>query len=281
MKGGLAVIVYALKALAHAELLSQLDVVLIVNSDEEIGSAGSESLFLEERKNAAACLVAECAGLDGELVVSRNGKLGGRIDSFGCDRHVGDGTHEKSSAILELAHRIIVLESLNASQPGVSLNVGKIEGGLAPNTVPAKASALVDVRWREQVHKRDLLEKIHKTLDQPVQAGCRTEFTVLNSRPAMPFTRGGEDLYSLARRAGRLLGLEIGSQHRRGTSDANFFAASGVPTLDGFGPVCRFDHTAAEQIRISSLLERSKLMAHFLFEYGLDKGLIPHREGEA
>jgi glutamate carboxypeptidase len=272
MKGGLAVLVYALKALAEAGFLEELNVALILGSDEESGSVTSHPVYLKERENAIACLVAECAGPNGEVVVSRNGKLGARIDSFGRDRHVGENIHEKASAILELAERVIAVESLNALLPGVSVNVGTIEGGLGPCTVPAHASCLIDVRWSGEEEREIVLEKLTEEVSSSRVHDCRSEMTILNSRPAMPLS--GKTLWwlKLLEGAGHRLGLEIGREHRRGTSDANFFGAAGVPTIDGFGPVCHNDHTQDEHILISSLRQRSALLAHFLLDYGMRAG---------
>lgn len=268
MKGGIAVMVFALKALAHLKLLDQLNIIFLLNSDEEIGSKFSRELFLRKASSASICLVGECGGVEGELVVSRNGKLGASLECFGQDRHVSDGTHEKSSAILELAQKIIAIESLNAYVPGASINVGKMEGGLGPSTVAARASCLFDVRWMDEKHRQILLKKIEEIIAEPSQKFCRSEMNILNSRPAMPLTSGNERLFQLAQRVGESLGKEIKQEHRRGTSDANFFGSVGIPTLDGFGPVGGKDHTSDEYIRISSLKERTALLALFLIEFG-------------
>lgn len=268
MKGGIAVMVFALLALREAGLIPGLGLTLILNGDEEIGSPASRAVFERERVSAAACLVAECAGPAGEIVVSRNGKMGARLDCYGQDRHVGFGTHEKASAILELAQRIIGLEALNGRPPGVSVNAGTIDGGLGPSTVPARASGLFDIRWETEEQERRLLESIDLELARPSRPGCRSEWTVLNRRPAMPLGEGTKSLFARLRATAAGLGQDIAPEHRRGTSDANFFGAAGVPTLDGFGPVCAEDHTPRESIRISSLRERSALLALFLAELG-------------
>jgi glutamate carboxypeptidase len=264
MKGGLAVFVYALAALEAAELLDRLSLALLLNSDEEAGSITSRALFEQERRRAAICLCGECAGPAGEIVVSRNGKLGGRIDSFGSPRHVGRETHEKSSAILELAHKIVALEALNAAYPGASLNVGRIEGGLGGSTVAGHATALVDVRWEAEEQRAPLLARIHAAVAATPLAGCRSEWRLLNSRPAWPRPKVAPALVAALERAGGRIGQRIATEHRRGTSDANFFGSSGIPTLDGFGPVCAGDHTPEEFILIPSLRERTILLAVFL-----------------
>jgi glutamate carboxypeptidase len=274
MKGGLAVIIYALRVLQEIGLLGGLRLVVLFNSDEEIGSVTSQPLFMRERSNAIACIGAECAGLKNEIVVSRNGKLGARIDCYGKGRHVSDGTHEKSGAILELAHKIIDIESLNSFLPGVSINVGRIEGGLGPSTIAAHAFSLLDVRWVEESHKAILMDKIHTIMSTSSQKDCRSEFTVLNSRPAMPMSKATADAFQVIRDAGSALGQEIRMQHRRGTSDVNFFGSAGIPAVDGLGPICEHDHTPEEYIRISSLRDRTALLALFLLEYGKKVGMI-------
>jgi glutamate carboxypeptidase len=266
MKGGLAVLVYALKALDSVDFIDSMSIAFLLNADEETGSPTSQGMFKAERKNALACLAAECAGPNGEVVVSRNGKMGARLDCYGEGRHVGEGTHEKTSAILEMTHKIIELESLNAILPGVSVNVGKIEGGLGPTTVPEHASALVDVRWEDEQHRAVLQGEIDKRIAIPSKPGCWAEFHVLNARPAMPLHEGTRTLYEQLRTVGSLLNVDIPSEHRRGSSDANFFGVTGIPTLDGLGPSGGKDHTPDEYIEVPSLKQRTALVALLLVD---------------
>ncbi|MFH1765844.1 MAG: M20/M25/M40 family metallo-hydrolase, partial [Gemmatimonadota bacterium] len=52
--------------------------------------------------------------------------------------------------------------------------------------------------------------------------------------------------------------------HRLGTSDSNFFGCAGVPTVDGLGPICKGYHTSEEFVYISSIPERTALVANSL-----------------
>lgn len=264
MKGGLAVMVYALLALEECGVLDGLDLTLILSADEEIGAVTSRAIYERERADAIACLVAECGGPDGEVVVSRNGKAGIRMECFGEGRHVGRVSDDKRSAVLEMAHKVLEVEKLNGFFPGVTCNVGTIEGGLGPCTVPDRASSLIDVRWLEEDHYERILERFRDLVAAPACRGCRCEFEVLNRRPAMPLTDGSRTLYEKLQQAGSWAGLRVGSEHRRGTSDANFFGSAGVPTLDGLGPVCHDDHTPRERIHIPSLVTRTMLLALLL-----------------
>jgi glutamate carboxypeptidase len=266
MKGGLVVIAYALLALHDAGVLEGLDVTVILSAEEETGAVTSRRVYEKERVNATACLVTECAGPGGEVVVSRNGKAGLRLECFGEDEHVGRTSGDKRSAILEMSHKVVALEGLNGCLPGVTVNVGTIEGGLGPCTVPARASSLVDIRWPDEKDYETLLTKVRDIAGRSDCPGCQCSVAVLNHRPAMPMTEGSEALYRKMEKVADSLGITVAREHRRGTSDANFFGAAGVPTLDGLGPVCHDDHTAKERILIPSLAARTTLLALLLTE---------------
>jgi glutamate carboxypeptidase len=165
-----------------------------------------------------------------------------------------------------MAHKVVALEALNGCLPGVTVNVGKLEGGLGPCTVPAQARSLIDARWLDEAHYGDLLARMRSIAEKPACPGCRCRLTVLNHRPAMPATDGSEALYSMFERTARAIGVPVAREDRRGTSDANFFGSVGVPTLDGLGPVCLDDHTPKERILIPSLASRTSLLALLLVE---------------
>ncbi|MBC8181570.1 M20/M25/M40 family metallo-hydrolase [candidate division KSB1 bacterium] len=274
MKGGLVVIIYALKALKNAGILDDIQISVIFNSDEEIGSKYSQKIMERERKKAITCLVAECAGINNSIVISRNGKMGARMKSFGKSQHVSVGTHEKSSAIIEIARKIIDIESLNNIYPGVSLNIGKVNGGLGPATIAAEAEAYIDIRWEHEEHKKKLVHQIESIIKQQVLAGCHSEFEILNSRPSMPFTGLNQNLVNTIQSIGKKIGQDVPTEHRRGTSDANYFGSANVPTIDGLGPISEWDHTENEYIKMSSFYDRTRLLALLMIKLAEDTGAL-------
>lgn len=261
MKAGVATAVYGALALKEAGVLDRIPLTLVCTGDEEVGAVSSREVLQEEVKRALACLVVEGAGKEGEVVVSRNGKIGARLDCFGRDAHVGAPVLEKASAILELAYKTISLESLNGGLPGVRLNVGKVEGGLGPATIPGSATAQLDIRWEDQAVRDSLMAEVHGAVAREELPGCRSELTILNERPAWGHNEGSQALADLVKRAGKEIGQVFGQEHRRGTSDSNFFGAAGVPTLDGLGPVCGGYHTPEEWVSIPSIRNRTALLA--------------------
>ncbi|MGH7290829.1 MAG: M20/M25/M40 family metallo-hydrolase, partial [Myxococcota bacterium] len=73
MKGGLVVLLYALRALAESGDLSRADYTVVVNADEEIGSLGSRSRIEAESRSAQLGFVFEPAREGGEMARSRSG----------------------------------------------------------------------------------------------------------------------------------------------------------------------------------------------------------------
>jgi glutamate carboxypeptidase len=178
------------------------------------------------------------------------------------------GNHEKSSAILEAARKIIDIEALNDIYPGVSLNIGKVSGGLGPATIAAEAEAYIDIRWEHEEHKDRLIENVESIVGQQALAGCHSEFEILNWRPSMPYTGRNQELIDIIQSAAGEIGQRVPTEHRRGSSDANHFGAAGVPTVDGLGPISQWDHTADEYISIPSLSDRTRLLASVLLRLG-------------
>ncbi len=62
MKGGLVAAIYAIKALAACDLLADIPLTLLCNSDEEIGSPSSTALFQAEANGASRRWASNAAG---------------------------------------------------------------------------------------------------------------------------------------------------------------------------------------------------------------------------
>lgn len=259
MKGGLVVAVYALKTLAHLGLLDNIPITILCNSDEEIGSPASRSWIEEQARGALAALVFEGGGADRNVVTGRKGRLGLRLTVKGRAGHAAKGGG-KASAILEMAHLIIALEGLNDGRE-ITLNVGQVDGGIGPNTVPDLATAAIDARFLTPEGQQRLEQSLARIVASPSVTGTRASLEVQSGRPAMPQSEGNRRLWSIACAQAQMLGYELPEELRSGVSDANFIASLDVPVLDGLGPVGDLDHSDMEYILKDSLIERSALTA--------------------
>ncbi len=266
MKGGLVAGMFALKALISAGLDKTIPVRFLFNSDEEIGSPSSRNIIEELADRSIFGFVLECGSLDGSIVTGRKGKIGIRLTAEGGAGHAAFAGKVKPSAILGLAHKIIEVEALNDVKQGISFNVGKFEGGTAPNVVAKHALADVDVRYMIPEQREQVIRSIGKIADKKDVPGVESRFEIVSERPPMPQTEGNRRLYRLVRQVGKSLGLDIGDEFRSGVSDANLIAGRGIAVVDGLGPVGDFDHSEEEYMIKKSLPERCALLALSLIE---------------
>jgi glutamate carboxypeptidase len=265
MKGGLAVMVGALWALDRLDVLPGMPLLLAVNGDEEIGSPTSGAMLMELARSSRLGLVFECGGPEGSVVTCRRGLHRYRLEIEGEAGHAGNQPGDKKSALVELAHRILDLEALNDPEAGLSVNVGSASGGSAANVIPGKAEAEFEVRFSEQRQSDEIEEKIRDLTNSPYHSSLMVQVARSHTRPVMAPTRATAKLFQEAARIAEGIQISLSEESRGGVSDANLLAASGLPTLDGLGPVGEMDHSENERILKDSLFQRVELLVHLLW----------------
>ncbi len=261
MKGGLVAGIYALKALEAVGLLRDLPITFIFNSDEEIGSRTSGSIIRSEARKSLFAFVLECGGLGGEIVTGRKGSMSIALETFGKAGHAATAVKDKASAILAMAKKIVAVEALNDQDRKISANVGKMEGGIGPNTVPDRAFARIDVRYERPEDRLELVEKLEKIAKTSHAPGTHAHWEYVSGRPPMPENPGNRRLFEIVKGVASDLNIQVKEEFRFGVSDANLVADENTPVLDGLGPVGAEDHSENEYMVKKSLPERTLLLA--------------------
>ena len=259
MKGGLVVGIFAFKALQEMGLLQDIPLTFIFNSDEEIGSRSSLDVIQHEANQSAFAFVLECGGLNGEVVTGRKGNLMIELHVEGKAGHAAFADQNKSSAILEMSHKIIQFESLNDFKKGITVNVGKVEGGIGPNTVSEFCTAQIDFRYVDPEDFQEIESSIIEYTNTSIVKGTNCSVDFVSGRPPMQQESKNRQLFSIAEKTAKPLGIPIKEQFRFGGSDANFIADLGIPVLDGLGPIGGRDHSSEEYMIKESLLQRTML----------------------
>jgi glutamate carboxypeptidase len=271
MKASLVSVIYALRFLKLIGSKAYQDVQVVLNSDEEIGSVTSRSLIEAEAKGKSFALIMEPARRDGSLVTERRGSGRFTIEVHGKAAHSGIEPEKGRSAIEELAHKIVKLHELNDHEHGISVNVGIIEGGDAVNTVSAMAIGHVDVRVATLEQAEEMEHKIEEVCASSDVNGTEIELTGDMRRPPMVKNKKIEALFNIVKNVGEEIGIEIKDTKTGGGSDASFTAAMGIPTIDGLGPIGGNAHSEKEYLDISSLTERTLLLAKVIERLKIEK----------
>lgn len=269
-KGGLLAGIHALRALASLGPLPFERLVLLANADEEVGSPSSTPLVRALAAEAGVALVLECARANGDIVSARKGILDLELTVHGRAAHAAVEPEKGHSAILEAAHQVIGLHRLAGRWPGVTVNVGLIEGGTRPNVVAERARLEVDVRAPDRSGLERTEAAIHELAAAPAVGGTRVVIREIARHWPMEKLPAAARLIDHAQALAQRLGFSVRDAATGGASDANTTAGMGVPTLDGLGPIGGDDHSVDEWLDVSSIVPRTTLLTALLLAIARD-----------
>ncbi|GMX64232.1 M20 family metallopeptidase [Paenibacillus elgii] len=265
MKAGLMQAMFAIKALQElGRFPADKKIVLLLNSDEELGSPTSRA-FIEEqaRKSAVSFVLEPPMEPSGALKTARKGSGRFKLAVQGVSAHAGVNPEKGVSAIQELACQIQRLHALTDPAVGTTVNVGVVKGGIGSNVVAEHAEGEIDIR----VATAEEARRIEQALGElaPVLPEARLQLTGRMMRPPMERTERTAALFALAQQIARAeFGVELEETHTGGVSDGNFTAAVGTPTLDGLGARGDYAHSPDEYVRIDEIPFRTALLAELI-----------------
>ncbi len=262
MKGGAYLALNAIRTLMSQGETTPLPITFVYNSDEEVGSHTSRDLIEETARRAKHVLVCEPGRNGGSVVTARKGSGRFTVNITGRPSHSGTAHAEGRSALKELAHQIIQLETMTDYERGITLNVGVANGGTRPNVVPGEASAEVDLRMRTPDTAEEMAQKILGL--QPITPDVALAVTGQINRLPYEKNEAIDRLYQHAKTLAAEIGLPLPDMATGGGSDGNFTAAMGLPTLDALGADGANAHTFEEHIYLDQLIPRQTLLIRLM-----------------
>ncbi len=287
MKGGLVIMLSALKAMNAAGALDGANITVFLTGDEERhGNPVSISRgdLIEAGKNSDAALEFEAgvrvAGHD-EASIARRSSYSWTLKTTGKEAHsAGVFGTAGFGAIYELT-RILDRFRQELREEGVTYNVGLMAGGSAvtadqanaaltatgkSNIIPAAAQASGDLRTVTD----EQYQKISRHMEQIAAEhlpGTTAALTFGEGYPAMPETDGNRALLRELNDVNRSLGLEAMEPYDpvlRGAGDLSFVApyTAGISGLGSFG---KGAHAPGETVELSSQTYQTRRVALFLY----------------
>jgi len=292
MKGGIVVIISALKALKSASALDGARITVFITGDEESPGQPTEisrKEFIEAGKNSDAALSFE-AGITEQgrdyASTARRGATAWELHVHAKSGHsggifsasAGDGAIFEVSRILNLFHDTL-------REPNMTYSAGLLLGGsnikVEPsgdasvagkvNIIPGEALAMGDLRvlTPDQLSRvKDKMLSIVGTRNLP---GTKAEITFKDNYPPMAPTPGNVALLEKLNEGNRALGtpeIQALDPMLRGAGDASFIAPF-VAALDGLGATGTGSHGPGETVDLSRMPLQSKraaLLIHRLIQ---------------
>ncbi|MCB0875235.1 MAG: M20/M25/M40 family metallo-hydrolase [Solirubrobacterales bacterium] len=252
MKGGVALSLGVLRALAEVPE-RYAEVVLLLVNDEEFRT---EPFAHGPRFSGFdACLCFEggerTAAGEEAVVVRRKAAAAIRVEAAGVAAHAGAQPDSGRSALLALAAVATSLAGLHDPHGDEALSVvpTMISAGEGINVVPGSGELSVDMRADDEASFGAVIGSIPGDID-----GVSLTTERLRLWPGMDM---GAAAAGPLERASRLLGRPIAAVSRGGASDASNLAPHLPLAIDGLGPLGGAAHSPAEHLLVDSLEDRA------------------------
>jgi succinyl-diaminopimelate desuccinylase len=257
MKGAVAAMVVAFERLRASGEVPAGDVVLALTGGEEIDSAGASALCASDLLvGVETALIGEPTDLG--VAIGHRGALWVRVEAGGSSAH-GSQPHAGVNAVralLEWLHPFSTIEDLadgSIARNGTgSVSINVIEGGQAPNVIPDKAYALLDIRTVAGHEHAAILGALRRR-------GEGVDVTVLRDAPPIAVT-ADDPLVAATLAAVEKCGIPPRVRRMPYVTDGSVFAAElGLrAVIIGPGPETGA-HTNDESVGLSELAAAARI----------------------
>ncbi|WP_407116592.1 M20/M25/M40 family metallo-hydrolase [Bradyrhizobium sp. LMG 9283] len=277
-KGGIAVVLHALKMLKDAGWTDYATLTVAFNPDEEVGSIGSGEIIsdlADQQDIVLSCepTAASPPAKNDSLLLGASGTATGIMKVKGRAAHAGAAPDRGRNALIELSHQLLQTQDVAKSIPGTQLNWTTAKAGTVRNQIPEDAEAGADIRLTIS----DGIAKLQAALDEKIKnrlvPDTETTVKIVAGRPPFVANERGRALAEM----GQAIYAEIDRkldivEMTGGATDAGYANRSGKAiVVESFGLAGFGYHARDEFIDTNSIVPRLYLMSRMLIEQGKKK----------
>lgn len=271
MKGGLAAIAGAARAVASSARLRRGRLVVAGVIDEEYASVGADALVADWRADAA--VVTEPTGL--QLAVAHKGFVWIEVETKGRAAH-GSRPEDGRDAIMRMGRVIAALEQLSrelgARSPHplvgtASLHASMIDGGREWSSYPDACRLRLERRTSSGETADTALAEVTSTLQALREADAELEgdARVVFARPPYEIDARAEIVLALMNAADGT-GLDVTPRGVSFWTDAAILGGAGIPSVV-FGPGGAGLHSTREHVVVSDVLTCRDVLARLVEQF--------------
>ncbi|MBP0115809.1 M20/M25/M40 family metallo-hydrolase [Bradyrhizobium vignae] len=274
-KGGIAVVLHALKILKEAGWTDYATLTVAFNPDEEVGSIGSGEIIAELADQHDVVLSCEPTAAsppakNDSLLLGASGTATGIMKVRGRAAHAGAAPDRGRNALIELSHQLLQTQDVAKSIPGTQLNWATAKAGTVRNQIPEDAEAGADIRLTIP----DGIARLQAALDEKIKnrlvPDTETTVKIVAGRPPFVASQRGRALAEM----GQAIYAEIDrkldiAEMTGGATDAGYANRNGkAVVVESFGLAGFGYHARDEFIDTNSIVPRLYLMSRMLIEQG-------------
>jgi len=257
-KGGVAMILHAIKLLQDQQFKDYGTLTVLFNPDEEMGSAGSKQIIADLARKHDYVFSYEPPDKDA-VTVATNGINRLNLEVKGRSSHAGSAPEEGRNALTELAHQIVQLKDLGDPAKGTTVNWTLAKAGEKANIIPALASADADMRYSDLGETDRVLADAQRIARTKLIADTETTVTLHKGRPPLARNEGSEQLAKTAQQLYGEIDQKIEPIAMRFGTDAGYAYVPGSAkpaVLETMGVVGAGLHADDEYIELASIAPR-------------------------
>ena len=270
-KGGIAVILHALKLMKARGLNGFGEIVVMFNTDEERGSFGSRELITALAREADFVLSFEPTSAGKEsLTLGTSGIAYVSATIKGRASHAGAAPELGVNALVEAADLVLRTQDIDDKSRGLRFNWTVVRSGGVSNIIPDEARVDADMRYARNEDVEAALQKLEAAAQRKRLPESDVKISVERGRPAFDAGPGGRALVDKAVAIYREVGAPLAIVERTGGgTDAAYAALAGKPVIESLGlPGFGYHSNQAEYVDLAAVPRRLYLALRMIGELG-------------
>jgi glutamate carboxypeptidase len=270
-KQGIALIIHALTMLKAMDFRDYGLITVLINADEEVSSPGSRATLSKLGAEHDAVFSIESTLVSSDKLALTTAGIGAvLLEVQGRASHAGSAPELGRNALYELAHQIMQTRDLSDPATGLKMNWTLANAGDNRNVIPAKATAVADVRVRRIADYDGIEQKVRERIRNQLIPDTKVEMTFERRRPPLELTEAARALARHAQRVYAEIGqkLAVGDVAEGGGTDAAFAALkTKAPVIERFGLRGFGSHSNnAEYVDVDSIEPRLYLLTRMIID---------------
>ncbi len=246
-----------------------------VLSDEERGSNLGLKYLIETKKiKPDFAILPDVSGSMKEITIAEKGVLWLELISKGKQAH-GSTPEKGTNAVYNLIEVLSLIKNyvLNhrkhkfLSKP--TINLGLIEGGAAPNMVPALAKAILDIRYLPSQSHSKIINEIKSLISKARKKNKSINIKINQLNSAMPteISQNNKLVKAIKESARKILNINPKITGLSGATDTKTLIKNKIPAVGFSCGEHSMPHMANESIKIKELSDFSKVLVEIVKEF--------------
>lgn len=265
-KGGLGVMLGALKALRFTRSLKKVRCGIVLITDESLGGRSSHQLIEDVSKKSKYVFGLRGAGLAGELITSCSGSLRFNVEINYTPGKARTKIDSKPiDPVSYVAEKVLVLQKMGANEEGVSVIVTSLQTKIGEDMPPDYASLGILIRYRDPKQRKIFEQQIYRIFEENSHRPVKVHITKGPQKQPLLESEIDDQLFKNIENLAKKLEVRVKKAHSDISSSLSY-VPNEIPALDGFGPVTGGFGTSNEYVVRDSLIDRAVLLSYVIFK---------------